>query len=101
MLEKRLTGLYHVLSSDNMTKYNFGVAIAKSFGFNPDLIVPKSVLDSGLQVTRSPNLILKVEKLIHDLGEKPPTISTGIDRFYKLYQQGYPQYLRKLRFKTL
>jgi dTDP-4-dehydrorhamnose reductase len=96
MLDRKLTGLYHVLSSDSMTKYDFGVAIAKCFGFKSELITPKSVLDSGLQVTRSANLTLKVDKLIHDLGENPPTISTGIDRFYRLYQQGYPQFLRKL-----
>ena len=96
MLEKELTGLYHVLSSDSMTKYDFGVMIARKFGLNSALIAPKSVLDSSLKAARSPNLILKVDKLIHDLGEIPPTISTGIDRFYELYQQGYPQFLQGL-----
>ena len=96
MLDRGLTGLYHVLSSDSMTKYDFGVTIARRFGFNSDLIAPKSVLESGLKVARSPNLTLKVNKLIHDLGETPPTVSTGIDRFYQLYQQGYPQVLQSL-----
>jgi dTDP-4-dehydrorhamnose reductase len=96
MLMKGLTGLYHVLSSDSLSKYDFGVSIAQKFGFDADLIAPKSVLESSLQAARSPNLTLKVDKLIHDLGETPPTISTGIDRFYQLYQQGYPQFLREL-----
>jgi dTDP-4-dehydrorhamnose reductase len=96
MLDKGLAGLYHVLSPDSMTKYDFGVAIARRFGFNAELIAPKSVLGSGLKAVRSPNLILKVDKLIQALGEAPPTISTGIDRFYELYQQNYPQFLRGL-----
>jgi len=96
MLRKELTGLYHVLSSDSMSKYDFGVAIARKFGLDPELIVPKSVLESSLEAVRSPNLTLKVDKLIHDLGETPPTISTGIDRFYELYQQGYPQMVQGL-----
>jgi len=96
MLEKRLVGLYHVLSNDPMTKYDFGVSIARKFGLNSELITPKSVLDSALKAARSPNLTLTVDKLIHDLGETPPTISTGIDQFYTLYQQGYPQMLQKL-----
>jgi dTDP-4-dehydrorhamnose reductase len=96
MLDKRLTGLYHVLSRDSITKYDFGVAIARRFGLNADLIAPKSVLDSGLKAVRSPNLTLKVDKLIQALGEDPPTISTGIARFYELYQQNYPQFLQGL-----
>ena len=96
MLENGLSGLYHVLSSDSMSKYEFGLAIARRFGLNDDLIEPRSVLDSSLKAVRSPNLTLKVDKLIHDLGEMPPNISTGIDRFYKLYQQGYPQMLQGL-----
>ena len=96
MLEKELSGLYHVLSIDSMTKYDFGVAVARRFDLNSDLIAPKSVLDSDLLAARSPNLTLKVDKLIHDLDQITPTISTGIDRFFELYQQGYPQYLQQL-----
>ena len=96
MLDQGLTGLYHVLSSDSMNKYDFGVAIARRFGLNSELIAPKSVLESSLKAVRSPNLTLKVDKLIHDLGETPPTVSTGIERFYQLYQQGYPQVLQEL-----
>ncbi len=96
MLDQRLTGLYHVLSSDSMNKYDFGVAIARRFGLDAGLISPKSVLESSLKAARSPNLNLKVDKLIHDLGETPPTVSTGIERFYQLYQQGYPQRVQGL-----
>ncbi len=96
MLQKELTGLYHVLGSDALSKYQFGVAIAERFGFDPALIAPISVQAAGLGAARSPNLTLKVDKLIHDLGQIPPTISTGIDRFYALYQQGYPQFLKDL-----
>ena len=93
MLTKGLGGLYHVVSSESLSKYEFGVAIARKFGFDSELIAPRSVSDAGLRAARSPNLTLKVDKLIHALGETPPTISTAIERFYTLYQQGYPQML--------
>jgi len=96
MLESELRGVYHVLSSDYMSKYEFGAAIARCFGFDPGLIAPISVMDAGLAAARSPNLTLRVDKLIHDLGQSPPKISTGIDHFYTLYQQGYPQLLRQI-----
>ncbi len=96
MLASDLRGLYHVVSADTMSKYDFGVAIALQFGFDPSLITPKSVAEAGLQAARSPNLTLKVDRLSHDLGATPPRISTGIERFYTLYQQNYPQKLKAL-----
>jgi dTDP-4-dehydrorhamnose reductase len=96
MLGKGLSGVYHVLSSDSMSIYDFGVAIAKRFGFDHKLITTSSVWESGLDAARSPKLTLKVDKLIHDMGETLPTISTGIERFFTLYQQGYPQFVQQL-----
>jgi dTDP-4-dehydrorhamnose reductase len=96
MLQEGLMGLYHVVSSDSMSKYAFGVKIAERFGFDRGLITPISVGDARLKAARSPNLTLRVDKLIHDLGERPPRISTGIERFYKLYQQGYPQVIQQM-----
>jgi dTDP-4-dehydrorhamnose reductase len=96
MLGKGISGLYHVVSSQSSSKYDFGVAIANRFGFDPNLISPVSVAEAGLAAVRSPNLTLSVDKLIHDLGMVPPTLSPGIERFYTLYQQNYPQRVRDL-----
>lgn len=96
MLHKELSGLYHVVSSESINKYDFGVAIATKFGLDAALISPISVAKSGLKAVRSPQLSLKVDKLIHDLGIVPPGLSPAIDRFYALYQQGYPQVIQSL-----
>jgi dTDP-4-dehydrorhamnose reductase len=96
MLDAGLSGLYHVVGSDCISKYQFGVDIARQFDLDERLIAPKSVDEAGLQAARSPNLTLRIDKLIHDLGASPPSLSTGIERFYTLYQQGYPQQLRRM-----
>lgn len=96
MLEQGLSGLYHVVSRDCVSKYNFGVALARKFGLESDLVKPASVSESGLQASRSPRLTLKADKLARALGESPPNLSTGLDRFYTLYQQGYPQILKEM-----
>jgi len=93
MLEKRLGGLYHVVASETLSKYEFGVAIAQKFGLDPGLITPVRVADSGLKVARSPNLTLSTHKLSTALGQSLPRLSTAIHRFWQLYQQGYPQML--------
>lgn len=94
MLEEGLYGLYHVLGGQAMSKYQFGVEVARRFGLRENLIEPKSVLSSGLTAQRSHNLWLSTHKLSTDLGYEIPPFSTGLDEFYTQYQQGYPQKIR-------
>jgi dTDP-4-dehydrorhamnose reductase len=96
MLDKNLSGLYHVVSSESLSKYEFGVRLAHRFNLDSDLINPTSVALSSLKALRSPNLTLRSDKLALSLGESIPRLSTGLDRLFALYQQGYPQMLRKL-----
>jgi dTDP-4-dehydrorhamnose reductase len=94
MLEKGLTGLYHVVGTQPMSKYQFGVEIARKFGFDESQIDPKSVLSSELTARRAHNLRLSTHRLSADLGYEIPRFSTGLDDFYTQYQQGYPQKIR-------
>ncbi|MBN1305119.1 MAG: SDR family oxidoreductase [Anaerolineales bacterium] len=94
MLEKGLSGLYHVVGNESLTKFEFGVRIARQFGFDEGLIHPISVEDSGLTAKRSRNLRLSVHKLSTALGREIPSVSTGLTRFYTQYQHGYPQKIR-------
>ncbi|MFZ5818696.1 MAG: SDR family oxidoreductase [Chloroflexota bacterium] len=94
MLEAGLSGLYHVVASESLTKYEFGLRIARQFGFDENLIRPISVEQSGLTARRSHNLRLSVHKLSTALGIPIPGVSTGIARFYAQHQQGYPQKMR-------
>lgn len=96
MLEKDLHGIYHVVGSESASKYEFGVRLARRFGLDPGLITPASVAQAGLKAARSPNLTLRIDKLQRDLGQPIPGLSDGLERFYRLYQQGYPKMLRLL-----
>jgi dTDP-4-dehydrorhamnose reductase len=90
----RLSGIYHVVGSESLSKYNFGRLVARKFGYDEHLISPVSVDESTLTAPRSHNLRLSVHKLSTALGEPIPGFSTGLDKFYTQYQQGYPQKLR-------
>ncbi len=94
MLEKNLSGLYHVVGAQAMSKYQFGVEIARRFGLRESLISEQSVERSSLTAPRSHNLWLSVHKLSTDLGHEIPSFSTGLDGFYTQFQQGYPQKIR-------
>jgi dTDP-4-dehydrorhamnose reductase len=94
MLQKNLSGLYHVLGPQPMSKYEFGLKVARTFGLREDLISPRSVEGSGLSAKRSHNLWLSTHKLSTALGHDIPAFSTGLSEFYTQFQQGYPQKIR-------
>jgi dTDP-4-dehydrorhamnose reductase len=91
MLSENLAGVFHVVSSESTSKYKFGLAIAHKFGLDEKLIRPATVRQAGLKAARSPQLTLSVEKITAAIGEKPPDLEAGIERFYRLYQKHYPQ----------
>jgi dTDP-4-dehydrorhamnose reductase len=96
MFEKKLSGLYHVVSAECLSKYEFGMRLAQRFNLDGNLIKPSSVTQSGLKASRSPNLTLRSDKLAQALGEALPRQSTGLEGLFTLYQQGYPQMLHHL-----
>ena len=96
MVQHDLRGLYHVFSEQCLSKYDFGVQVARHFGFDENLIKPSSVNEGGLLAKRAPNLTMFTEKLSAALGEKLPGQAQGLDRLFTLYQSGYPQKLLSL-----
>lgn len=96
MLRRNLSGLYHVVSRECLSKYEFGVRLADQFELDSSLISPMSVEQGGLTAARSPRLTLRVDRLAVALGEPPADITSGMCRFYDLYRQGYPPRLRAM-----
>jgi dTDP-4-dehydrorhamnose reductase len=94
MLNENLSGVYHVVGAQPMSKYQFGVELARTFGLRESLISPRSVEEAGLIAKRSHNLWLSTHKLSTALGSEIPNFSDGLKEFYTQYQQGYPRKIR-------
>jgi len=94
MLQKNMSGLYHLVGPQAMSKYQFGVEIARRFGLKASEISPKSINTSSLIARRAHNLCLSTQKLSTALGESLPEFSTGLNEFYTQFEQGYPQKIR-------
>ena len=99
MLQANLHGIYHVVGPKRMSKFAFGVAIARTFGFADNLISPRSVEQSRLVAPRAHNLDLCIHKLSTDLQQAVPDFFTGLAEFYSEYQQGYPQRIRSYQHR--
>jgi dTDP-4-dehydrorhamnose reductase len=96
MLDLELSGLYHVVSSECLNKYDFCCRLARQFGFDEDLIAPVSWLEGGLRANRSANLTLSSAKLEKALRAPLPAQAQGLWRFFEMYQAGYPQRVLEL-----
>jgi dTDP-4-dehydrorhamnose reductase len=94
MLKMDLSGTYHTVGGECLSKYKFGVRLAERFGLDAGLITPTSIQQGGLSAARSPNLSLCTEKLAAALGQPLPSLSPALERLYTLYQQGYPQMIQ-------
>lgn len=96
MLARDMRGLYHVVSNDCISKYEFGVRLARRFSFDPALIEPVSVNKAHLTAVRSLNLSLDNDKITKQLGETLPTVSQAIQGFHQQYKDGYSQFIRRM-----
>jgi len=94
MLAVGLKGIYHVVSPENLSKYDFGVRIAERFGFDPDLIEPIRMQDLARGAPRSSNLALNPDKVQTALGHRLPTVSEGIERLFQRWLEKFPQKLQ-------
>ena len=93
--ELRLNGIYHVVSREALSKYDFGCRVARLFGLDERLISPVSWKDGGLKAARSPNLNLRTDKLAAAFGSPLPDQAPGLDRFYQLYREGLREKIRQ------
>jgi len=95
LVELEAQGLFHVFSRDAMNKYEFGVQLARRFGFDETLITPLSVEEAGLTAPRSPNLTMNTAKLQQMLKMPLPSVRDALEGFYQQYIQGYPARLQQ------
>ncbi len=78
MLQKRLSGIYHVYAPESLSKYDFGVRLAQEFELDASLIRPISALDSDLPTRRSLNLRMNTAQLQAALGQPLPRHTEGL-----------------------
>jgi dTDP-4-dehydrorhamnose reductase len=89
LLDWNLTGLYHVVGSESVSKYGFARQVASTFGFDPEQVVPARMADAGLKAQRPLNTSLNTNKISDALGRPLPNVAEGLRRFAQLRESGY------------
>ncbi len=96
MLGENLRGHYHVVGGECVSKYEFGVKLAKTFTLKPDVIRSVSVGVAGLAAPRPLRLCLSGEKIEKTLGIRLPGLEEGLGRFKSQRAVNYPEHLKAM-----
>ncbi len=91
--EADLSGIWHAFGSDTLSKYDFGVAMAKTFGLDGSLIKAVSAKDQYRDAVRSLNLSTNNSKLASALGHPLPGLAQGLERLKFELDQGWREKL--------
>jgi dTDP-4-dehydrorhamnose reductase len=94
MLDRGLSGLYHLVGSDAVTKYEFAMRVASEFGYDATQVVPKRLSDSKLKAPRPRNTSLNTGKISQAMGRTMPDVDAGLRRFHELKERGYVDRLK-------
>ena len=90
--EANLKGIWHTFGNDTLSKYDFGVALARKFGLDESHIKPVSA-SQGRSVVRSLNLSTNSDKLTRALGHPLPGLAQGLNRLKEDFDKGWRETL--------
>jgi dTDP-4-dehydrorhamnose reductase len=84
-LEKRLTGTYHMAGATRVSRYEFGVALARIFSLDQSLIEVSTTRDfqGRWKATRPPDSSLDISKATSILQTKPLALNDALEELKK------------------
>lgn len=83
LIERNLYGIFNIVSDERLSKYEFGVKIAKKFNLDVSLIEMGSIKDSNNLVTRPKDMSLSNKKLSKILNRPIGSIDDQIDLLFE------------------
>jgi dTDP-4-dehydrorhamnose reductase len=89
MLDQNLSGLYHIVGAERVSKYEFARRVATIFGFDPGQVRPTRLADAKLKARRPQDTSLNTGKICVALGRPMPDVAEGLHRFARLRESGY------------
>lgn len=81
IVDRKLSGLYHAVGSEPISKYQFAKRVAFAFGFDPQQVVPALLADAKLAAPRPLNTSLSTKKIRAALEQAMPDVDSGLRNF--------------------
>lgn len=96
LVESKAAGIFHVVGDERISKYEFGLKIAKEFALDAALIKPGYLADQPSLIQRPNDMSLSNQKACKLLGRKLGGISEHIARLHQQEQNGLAREVRQL-----
>lgn len=94
LIDQNLSGIYHVVGSECISKYEFARRVAAKFAFDPGQVFATRMADAKLKALRPRNTSLNTAKVCDALGRPMPDVDAGLRRFAELCENGYANQLK-------
>lgn len=78
LLERQASGLFHLAGRTCLSKYEFGVSLARRMGLDPNLIEPVTIDQMELEAERPKQLCMYSGKAEAILGRRLPGVEQGL-----------------------
>jgi len=78
-IDKRLSGIFHVVASNAMSKFDFGRAVAREFGLDASVMAPGVLDDARHLSARGKNLALSTALIEGAIGHPMSTGAQGLE----------------------
>ena len=96
LIALRASGIFHVAGDERISKYEFGLKIAKGFNLASDRILAGFLADRPQLVRRPYDMSLSTQKICRVLGRDLGGVDEHIARLYQQEQDGFARELRCL-----
>ncbi|MCW4018263.1 MAG: dTDP-4-dehydrorhamnose reductase [Candidatus Bathyarchaeota archaeon] len=80
VLERRLTGVYHLSGASRISRYDFALSLAKTFGLDEALLVPARMKELSFPAKRPKDSSLNTAKAQRTLKSKPLKIEQAVEK---------------------
>jgi dTDP-4-dehydrorhamnose reductase len=94
LIDQNLSGIYHVVGSECISKYEFARRVAAKFAFDPEQVFATRMADAKMKALRPRNTSLNTGKISVALGRPMPNVDAGLRRFAELRENGYADQLK-------
>ena len=78
--ERKLTGVYHLSGASRISRYDFALLLAKTFGLDESLLVPTALKDFSFPAKRPKDSSLNTAKAEQTLRNKPLKIGQALEK---------------------
>jgi len=90
LVEHGAIGVYNLVGSDRVSRYEFAIAMSDAFSLPRDRIRPIAKADVPFTANRPSDLSLSSQKVQHFLNVPMPTLAEGLTQLRVLGEKGWP-----------